>query len=136
MDIDTNSFSNLFTNKNNTNLCLVNNGSSDTTLEKLHNIKDKCETNVNVLDVKRNKSKDSAIKAGARFLFNQNDLKLIGYLSWNSSVNLKKLKEFIRVVEENKESIIKYNAKTVKTNQFQRALFKNIFSIVDFFFEN
>ncbi|ULC60339.1 glycosyltransferase [Flaviramulus sp. BrNp1-15] len=132
-DIDSNLFNNLFNIKNNTHLCLVNNGSKDDTLERLHAIKDKCETTINIVDIKKNKGKDSAIKAGARYLFNQNDLKLIGYLSWNPSVNFNKFKELIRVVEENKESMVKHNTKTLKNKQFQRAIFKNIFSIVEYF---
>ena len=65
-------------------LCLVNNGSKDSTLQILKSVKDDLESNcIFIIDIKKNMGINTAAKAGARFLFSIGDLKYIVYLSSN-----------------------------------------------------
>jgi dolichyl-phosphate beta-glucosyltransferase len=112
-------------------LCFVNNGSKDNTLEVLKLLKEKHQSKVSIIDIKRNKGTESAIKAGARYLFNTEDLKHIGYIDMNS-FNSKDFNKFIYAIEFNKDLIIQYNNLNISNNNKQGKLLRNIFSIVDY----
>ncbi len=64
----------------NIELCLVNNDSKDDTFRILQEIKEACK-NVSVVNIKKFKSDISAVRAGARFMFNNFDMSHIGYVS-------------------------------------------------------
>lgn len=132
-DINISLFNELFNLKKHTQLCLVNNGSSDGTLEKLQEFKLTYESNINILDVKRNKGDEAAIKAGARYLFNQNEIKHIGYLNVEKCNSVQDLKTLLMALLNHKEDIIQYNLKTLGRHLGQRTLIKNIFSVIDYF---
>jgi dolichyl-phosphate beta-glucosyltransferase len=71
-------------NHKNTELCLVNNGSKDQTLEVLNAVKDNLEsTCISIIDIKKNIRTIAAVKAGARYLFSNGDLRYIVYLKSN-----------------------------------------------------
>ena len=71
-------------NHKNTELCLVNNGSKDHTLEVLNAVKDNLEsTCISIIDIKKNIRTIAAAKAGARYLFSVGDLRYIVYLKSN-----------------------------------------------------
>lgn len=71
-------------NHKNIELCLVNNGSKDHTLEVLNAVKDTLESSsISIIDIKKNIKTIAAVKAGARYLFSVEDLKYIIYLKSN-----------------------------------------------------
>ena len=71
-------------NHKNTELCFVNNGSKDHTLEVLNEVKDNLEsTSISIIDIKKNIRTIAAVKAGARYLFSVGDLRYIVYLKSN-----------------------------------------------------
>ena len=71
-------------NHKNTELCLVNNGSKDHTLEVLNAVKDNLESScISIIDIKKNIRTIAAVKAGARYLFSVEDLRYIVYLKSN-----------------------------------------------------
>lgn len=71
-------------NHKNTEICLVNNGSKDHTLEVLNAVKDTLESSsISIIDIKKNIKTIAAVKAGARYLFSVEDLKYIIYLKSN-----------------------------------------------------
>jgi glycosyltransferase involved in cell wall biosynthesis len=71
-------------NTKNTELCLVNNGSKDNTLEVLNEVKDNLEsTSISIIDIKKNIRTIAAVKAGSRYLFSIADLSYIVYLKSN-----------------------------------------------------
>ena len=58
-------------------ICLVNNNSKDNTYNVLKEIKEYCN-HVSLVDIKKFKSDNSAVKAGARFMSSQFNLKYLG----------------------------------------------------------
>ena len=71
-------------NHKNTELCLVNNGSKDHTLDVLNAVKDNLEsTSISIIDIKKNIRTIAAVKAGARYLFSVEDFRYIVYLKSN-----------------------------------------------------
>jgi len=131
--IENSSFKEALINKINSlkdvSICLVNNESNEKTDYYLNEISERCK-NTTVVNIKRSKSINSAIRAGARFMFNQHKLKHMGYLY---DLSTKELVEIIEVFKTNKNEIleqvlIKQNEKAVKQTLFQR-----LFSITDTF---
>ena len=81
--IQKNQFINLF-NQKEVKLCFVNNGSKDNTLHVLESVRDDLESkSVVIIDIKKNKGTTAAVKAGARYLQNSEDLKYIMYFKSN-----------------------------------------------------
>ncbi len=114
-------------------LCVVNNGSNDATFEKLVDLKDLFESNITVVDIKRNQSLEMAIKAGARYLLNKVSLKHIGYICLEDFKTIDNLNALLEVLKQNKQLIVEHNTKAIKNKQLSRVLVKNIFSILDYF---
>jgi len=79
-DINENVFNALSNCNNQIQLCLINNGSEDTTLEKLQELKNALEIYSAIIDIKQNKGNNAAVKAGERFLFNKNKSMYVVYV--------------------------------------------------------
>ncbi|GAA4884828.1 hypothetical protein GCM10023311_04160 [Flaviramulus aquimarinus] len=131
-DIDSNLFNGLSSIKNHLQLCLVNNGSEDATLENLEALKDTSGLHSAIIDIKQNKGEDAAIKAGARYLFNQNKLKHIAYVNVDKLKAIHDLHTLLNLIEMNKESIIQHNLNAMQTRQIKRLIFKNVFCILEY----
>jgi len=117
--------------KDSAQLCLINNASKDNTLEKLQELNDASELVYTILDIKQNKGNVAAIKAGARYLFNQKELRYVGFINIEDGNSMQFLFEFLSATKNYKDLIVQYNIDHLKNNKMQRTLFKNIFSIVD-----
>ncbi|GAA3611979.1 glycosyltransferase [Flavivirga amylovorans] len=113
-------------------LCLVNNGSKDATLEKLQELKEASGLKSTIIDIKHNKGYTVAIKAGARYLSNHNDLKLIGYINVNKMNDVMSLLDLLNAVQHHKEAIIQHHLNVINKHFEQRALLKNTFSVIDY----
>ncbi|GAA3629686.1 glycosyltransferase [Flavivirga jejuensis] len=129
--IDKNLFKGV-SNLSDVHLCLVNNGSKDETLEKLQELKETSGLKSTIIDIKHNKGKMAAIKAGARYLFNHNDLKHIGYINVGKMKEVMSLFELLNETQHHKELIIQHNLNVIKKHLVQKPLLKNIFSIKDY----
>ncbi|WP_299778970.1 glycosyltransferase [uncultured Formosa sp.] len=112
-------------------LSLVNNGSTDNTLEKLQELEDSYNADLSLIDIKKNKGTNAALKAGARYLLEKEDLKHIGYLNLESAFNFKKVAEIMILIKENYDLIAPYSVEINNNTPFQRSLFKNMFSMSD-----
>lgn len=127
--IDTSFFIEQIKQTSNLELCFVDNNSKDNTYEMLIDIKDSC-SNVSVVNVKKFKSDMSAVKAGARYMFNEFNLKHIGYVSTSIlKIKYHGLNELIKVIAENQEAILNYNMISLKRKQ---TLFQSLFSLLDY----
>lgn len=132
-DIDTTFFIEHLNQAKNLELCLVNNASKDNTYQLLKEIKESCLSNVYLVDVKKFKSDSSAVRSGARFMFNQLDLKHIGYFS-TSLMNTKKysINSLIRAISENQDIILKFNITVIEKKEMKQTLFQSVFSITEY----
>lgn len=131
-DIDTNFFIEHFNQDKNINLCLVNNASKDNTYELLKEIKDSVGQ-ASLIDVKRFKSDISAVRSGARFMFNKFDLNHLGYISTNLiDVKSSSLNDIIKAMRKNQNIILRHYANFKSKKQIKPTLFQSVFSIIEY----
>lgn len=128
-EMDTDYFIEQIQQTRNLELCLVNNDSKDNTYDLLRDVKDECD-NVSVVNVRKFKSDMAAVKAGARYMFSEFDLKHLGYVSTNMlNIKYHGLNGLIEVITENQDAILNYKIKTLKKKQ---TLFQSLFSLLDY----
>ncbi|MCA0152054.1 glycosyltransferase [Winogradskyella vincentii] len=113
-------------------LCFVDNESKDNTLEQLREIKETC-ANVSIVEIKKHISNEAAKRAGARYVFNNYNLKHIGFLD----VNILKTHQFnlnqvLRLLHQDKDVLIEFDKDLKQSQEIKPTLFKSIFSILDF----
>lgn len=129
-NIDTNFFVEHLNHAKNLELCFVNNASKDKTYQVLKEVKEMCLSHVSLIDIKKFKSDISAMRSGARFMFNRFDLNYMGYISTNLMNNkIYNINTIVKVICENQNTIINYNINEIKKKQIKRTLFQNVFSI-------
>lgn len=108
-------------------LCLVNNSSQDNTYQLLKDIKEKCESNVSIVDIKRNVSEISAIRAGTRFMHYKFNLRNIGYISTSVlKINRNSLNNLIKAICENQEALIEKNIEVLERQELKFILFQSL----------
>lgn len=114
-------------------LCFVDNDSKDQTLSLLQDIKDLCASQVSIVEIKKNTSDDAAKRAGARYMFNQFNLKHIGFVSV-TELHQKgfQLNTLIKNLSQNKTALIDFNKKNIGAQDTKQSFFKSIFSLIDY----
>ncbi|MDH3381480.1 MAG: glycosyltransferase [Flavobacteriaceae bacterium] len=73
------------------NICFVNNGSADKTLNILESLNKKFPNKISVVNIKNNKGEDAALKVGFRYLLNKRN---VSKLKYSNQFNLDKIKDF------------------------------------------
>lgn len=109
-------------------ICLVNNESNDNTNEILKVINEQCER-VSVVNVKKKKSDISAVKAGARYMFNQFNIEHLGYVTCSNSTDMKVL---IEAIKQNLLVLINLNIALINQSEIKPTKFQRLFSITDY----
>lgn len=116
----------------NVKLCLVNNESKDNTYNILKDIKERCDY-VSVVNIKKRKADISAVKAGARFLFNQYHFDHLGYVNANQlNKSNNELEIILKSINKNQHELVDYNLKVLDNKATKQTLFQKLFSIVDY----
>lgn len=133
VDLNEEAFNGLSNIAKNIQLCFVNNGSKDNTLDKLQKLKEAFESDITIIDIKKNKGNELAIKAGARYLLNTINLKHIGYICLKDFNPKLDLKDFLDIINDSKEELITYNLLTIENKRITRLLIKNVFSVLEYF---
>lgn len=113
---------------NDLKICLVNNNCKDNIHKVLIQIQEQCD-NISVINIKKIKSDISAVRAGARYMFNQFNLDHIGYVLNLNNFNIKELIEAIR---DNKDAIINFNINALDKTEIRLTKFQRLFSIIDY----
>lgn len=109
--------------KDSSKFCFVNNASNDRTLERLKEIKETTLKNVSIVDIKKNKGVNAAIKAGVRYLKNNEDFSSIIYFEFSKYSGYHNLEKILtRII--NKKEILNFISNTSKRN-----ILKNVFSL-------
>lgn len=125
--INKDQFTNLF-NQKDIKLCLVNNGSKDNTLEVLESVKDELEpSSISIIDIKKDKGTNAAVKAGARYLHSSGDLKCIMYFKSNMLTYFEDVKAQFEILKKIEN---RFNDRLSQAKNRKNA--KNIFSYKDF----
>ncbi|QMU64070.1 MAG: hypothetical protein GKR88_07055 [Flavobacteriaceae bacterium] len=113
----------------NLKLCFVNNGSSDDTFDLLKSIQIKSTSDIAILDVKKKKKPEAAIRIGARYFYNIQEFKHIGYINACEFSDFDKLHQVLITTYASTDLLIDIHTNTRRVRQ---NLFKNLFSVVDF----
>jgi len=111
--------------------CLVNNNSEDNTHELLKEISESCR-NVSVVNINKYKSSKLAVKAGARFMFNEYNLKQLGFITTNTFIKFENLGMLIKVIQDNQQEISRYNEKILPLKETKLTLFQSLFPVMDY----
>ena len=121
--IEVKKFIELFAGKEKLNVCFVNNGSTDHTLELLKEIQEESSITISIIDVKKSRGHNSAIKAGVRYLTSQHDLPYILCMQKYVSQDFSTLKKVFRIIAQEK-GVVKdlFNKTKCMTH-------KNVFSL-------
>jgi len=109
----------------NIEFCLVNNYSQDNTFEVLKELSETCK-NVSVVNINKYKSNSSAVRAGARFMCNEFNLKYLGFITENTFGRYNDLSLVIKAVQENQLDVSNYNRLVLNTKEIKLAPIKNL----------
>lgn len=118
-------------NVKNMEICLVNNNSTDNTYDVLREIKENCE-NVSIVNIKKRKSDNSAVKAGARFMSSQFNIKHLGFINTNMIRKYQNLSLLIKTIQDHQIDILEYNNRISNEKSMKQTMFQSLFSIVDY----
>lgn len=112
--------------------CLVDNDSKDDTYLLLEEVKEQCE-NVSIVNIKKFKSDVSAVKSGARYMYNHFKLNHLGYIHANLlNKQYQGFNTIIQTIIEHQEAIIKYDKKIIKSHRVRKTLFQKLFSVAEY----
>jgi len=115
----------------NIEICLVNNNSKDNTYFILKEIKEHCK-NVSIVNVKKFKSDNSAVKAGARFMSYQFNLKYLGFVNSKRISEYKGLSPLIKAIRDSQIDISNYNESDLNTKGIKLTMFQSLFPVMDY----
>lgn len=125
--IDREIYINLFNKGPEIKFCLVNNNIDNFDLEILKEIQQYC-TNVTLVNIKKDKSDNLAIRAGARYLTSLIDLRHIGFIA---GLNNFKMIETINDLVKNQNQLV--NKITQKTSKYKvkQTFSQSLFSVTE-----
>lgn len=109
-------------------ICLVCNSNSDQDFEILSEIAEQCHS-ANVVNTKRKKSNTTAVRAGARYMFNQFNLKHLGFIVDDDRWELL---EVIKDYAQHQEAIVALNTLEKRKKAFKQTFFQSLFSVPDY----
>jgi glycosyltransferase involved in cell wall biosynthesis len=130
-DIDINHCTKYLNKIKNIEICLVNNHSKDNTYHILKEIKEYC-VNVSIVNIKKVKSDSSAVKAGARFMSNQFNLKHLGFVNMNIVDKYKDLSILIKDIRDNQVDLLRYNQSLFNKKEVKLTMFQSLFPVIDY----
>jgi glycosyltransferase involved in cell wall biosynthesis len=128
-DIDINYCTKYLNKVKNIEICLVNNNSKDSTYEVIKEIKESCK-NVSIVNIKKFKSDTSAVKAGARFMSSQFNLKHLGFINMNMISKYKNLNILIKDIRDKQVDLLKYNQDSTNKRGIKKTMFQSLFPVM------
>jgi len=115
-------------------LCFVNDGSNDDTLHLLLNFQKEFKERITVIDMKKNKGKAAAIRAGSRFLYSLKKIKYVGFLDADLSTNFEEFNELVENLKLKKKLIMVFGSRNSQENNINRNPLRHFFSkIINYF---
>lgn len=134
-DIDTDWCIKYLNNIKDIEFCLVNNNSEDNTYDHLKEISETC-VNVSVVNINKHKTDISAVRAGARFMFNQFNLKYLGFVNTTMISKYEDLSLLIKTIRDNQVDISKYNQSILNRKGMKPTMFQSLFPVMDYLAKN
>ncbi|MFD0835310.1 hypothetical protein ACFQ0I_06010 [Mariniflexile aquimaris] len=109
--------------------CLVNNGSLDNTLALLNDVKQQSKNHISILDIKKYKSENFALKSAVRYLNSVEKIVHYGYLAIENDSCFKAVNTLIHA---NNTLPIKLKLPGLLNPKESRLLIKNVFLLRDY----
>lgn len=109
-------------------LCFVNDGSSDNTLQVLESIKEQAESQVSIIDIKKNAGKAAAVRAGARYLYHRKDIDYIGFIDADLSTDFNDFKKLVETLHNDGKLSFVYGSRGKDIGQIKRTILRSFFS--------
>lgn len=126
--LNVNAFVDFIKTHENYHLCFVNDGSKDNTLNVLETIRKEEKTRVSIVDVKKNAGKASAVRSGARYLFNRVDVDYIGFIDADLSTDFNDFKKLVDTLHANDNLALVYGSRGKGNGQIERNPLRMVFS--------
>lgn len=109
-------------------LCFVNDGSNDKTLEVLYVMKEQAPNAISIVDVKKNSGKATAVRAGARFLYNKPNIANIGFMDADLSTDFRDFKDLVHTLEKENKLVVFGSRNALGSGAIERNFMRNMFS--------
>jgi len=126
--LDSKAFKSFILSNDDYHLCFVNDGSSDKTMEVLKSIQTGREDQVSIIDMKKNSGKASAVRSGARYLYNRTDIDYIGFIDADLSTDFNDFTKLVESINSNKDLQIVYGSRGKGNGSIERNPIRMLFS--------
>ena len=111
-------------------LCFVNDGSTDDTLHLLSSFQREFKERVTIIDMKKNKGKAAAIRAGSRFLYSLKKIKYVGFLDADLSTDFEEFNDLVDNLKLEKKLIMVFGSRNSEKSNVNRNNLRDFFSKV------
>ncbi len=129
LDID--SFLDYAADNKETNICFVNDGSSDATRATLAKIKNLEYDNVHIFNLQENSGKAQAVKEGALYLYEETTVDTIGFIDADLSTDFNDYHDLLRALDEDKNLRVIYGSRAKsEENNIERNAVRGLISSV------
>lgn len=109
-------------------LCFVNDGSKDKTLDVLRSMKNAVPTRISIVDVKKNSGKATAVRAGARFLYNRVNISCIGFIDADLSTDFRDFKDLVKTLKSEDKLVVFGSRNSGGGGTIERNVLRGLFS--------
>jgi len=128
--IDQAAFKAFISQSENHHLCFVNDGSKDQTLNVLKSIQHANPEKVTVIDMKRNSGKAAAVRAGARYLYSQENVQHIGFMDADLSTDFEDFMALDQTLKTNKHLKMVFGSRAKDESGIEKDPLRAFFSKV------
>jgi len=112
-------------------ICLVNNYSKDNTKQLLYDVKEKCTSDVTILNTNKFKSDMSALRIGATYMIDTLNFSCVGYISAIFlNTKYRSLSHLIWSVNKNREYVLRFHEEAKVHERANASLVDRLFSVV------
>ena len=116
-------------------LCFVNDGSKDNTLGLLRSVEAQVPTQITVVDIKRNMGKAAAVRAGARHLYNRQDISYVGFIDADLSTDFDDFKALVKTLKSDSRLNMVFGSRhsangAIEQNGFRKMVSNQMRSII------
>ena len=128
--LDTDAFLTFIKENSDYHLCFVNDGSKDNTDAVLRGMKSQAPNDITIIDVKKNMGKATAVRAGARYLYNVPSIARVGFMDADLSTDFKDFKDLVKTLKSNENLSVVFGSRNSGGEGIERNALRGLFSKV------
>ena len=126
--LNVNAFVNFINTHPDYHLCFVNDGSKDKTIDVLKTIYNQNKTQVSIIDLKQNSGKAEAVRTGALYLYNREDIEFVSFIDADLSTDFNDLKDLVKTLKNDSNLDLVYGSRGKGEGEIERNPFRNLMS--------